>query len=106
MAKVVFVEHNGIEHKVEGDNGQTLMQLALDNAVPGIDADCGGGCACGTCHVLIEAEWLAKANSVNSSEASMIEMAPDRSENSRLACQVQVSDALDGMVVKLPEFQM
>ena len=106
MTKVVFVEHNGTEHEIQGDNGQSLMQLAMDNAVPGIDADCGGGCACGTCHVLIDGKWSAKANPISSSEASMIEMAPDSSENSRLACQVQVSDALDGMMVKLPEFQM
>ncbi|MAZ89182.1 MAG: 2Fe-2S ferredoxin [Cellvibrionaceae bacterium] len=106
MASVVFVETNGNRHEVETDQNESLMQIAIDNGVPGIDGDCGGACACGTCHVLIDDQWLKKMNPVNESEENMIEMAPDRSEQSRLACQIQLNESLDGIVVHLPEYQM
>ncbi|BFM14377.1 2Fe-2S iron-sulfur cluster-binding protein [Maricurvus nonylphenolicus] len=106
MAKITFIEHNGSAHEVEASEGQTLMQAALDNAVPGIDADCGGSCACGTCHVIISPEWAEKIEAANDTETSMIDMTPEKQDHSRLACQVELNEAHDGLVVNLPEFQM
>ncbi len=106
MARITFIEHNGNEHQVDADSGQNLMQAAMDNAVPGIDADCGGGCACGTCHVHVAKEWVDKISAANDVEVSMIEMTPENNEHSRLACQIELDDSLDGLVVTLPEFQM
>lgn len=106
MGHITFVEHDGTEHSVEINEGQSLMQTAVDNLVPGIDADCGGACACGTCHVVVEENWIDKTAAVSEEEAQMLDMNPERSATSRLACQVQFSETLDGMVVHLPEFQM
>lgn len=106
MGSITFIEHDGAEHDVEIETGQSLMQLATDNAVPGIDADCGGECACGTCHVIVNREWFAKTGGIDDNEQQMLEMTPEQAETSRLACQITVSEALDGMVVRLPEFQM
>lgn len=106
MTKVTFIEHNGSTHEVVATAGQNLMQAALENGIPGIDADCGGSCACGTCHVIIASEWAEKITAANDTETSMIEMTPDNQVHSRLACQVELSEALDGLVVTLPEFQM
>ncbi len=106
MPKVTLIEFNGREHVIDAKTGKSLMQNALDNAVPGIDADCGGACACGTCHCFIAQDYLAATGEAGAMEEAMLGMRPDRADNSRLACQIQVSDELDGMVVKLPEFQM
>jgi 2Fe-2S ferredoxin len=81
------------------------MQAAMDNLVPGIDADCGGECSCATCHVMVNAEWLAKTGGADEAEDSMLDLNPERAENSRLSCQMMVSDDLDGLIVDLPEFQ-
>lgn len=106
MATITFVEHSGEEHQVQIEDGKSLMEIAVDNGVPGIDADCGGACACGTCHVIVDAAWLAKTGDLNAEEESMLGMTPERTETSRLSCQITASDALDGLVVRLPEFQM
>ena len=106
MVTVTYREHNGEEHQVEAQPGQTLMQAATDNMVPGIDADCGGGCACGTCHVIVDQAWQAKTGAANEMEESMLSMTPDRSEGSRLACQIELDESHDGLTVDLPEFQM
>ncbi len=106
MAKITFIEHSGEQHCVPVGDGQTLMQVAMDNAVPGIDADCGGGCACGTCHVIVAESWREKLTPPDDNEEAMLSMSPDPQSGSRLSCQVQVSDELDGLVVELPEFQM
>lgn len=106
MGNITFIEHDGTEHEVEIEEGRSLMQAATDNNVPGIDADCGGDCACGTCHVIIDAPWFGKAGNVGETEAQMIEMTPEHQATSRLSCQIQLSGSLDGMVVRLPEFQM
>ncbi len=106
MPKITLIEHNGDSHTIEAETGKSLMQNALDNAVPGIDADCGGACACGTCHVFVAADWLASTGEADAMEEAMLGMRPDRNEFSRLSCQIEVSDQLDGMVVQLPEFQM
>ncbi|MCH8500136.1 MAG: 2Fe-2S iron-sulfur cluster binding domain-containing protein [Marinobacter sp.] len=106
MGRITFIEHNGREHVIEAETGQSLMQAAVDNNIPGIDADCGGACACGTCHVIVENGWLKATGDINADEQGMLGLTPEKAETSRLSCQIIVSDALDGMVVRLPEFQM
>lgn len=106
MTKITFIEHDDTEHVVDIEAGTSLMQAAVDNDVPGIDADCGGGCACGTCHVMICSEWFPKLPPVDVAEQQMLDMTPEKAATSRLACQLEVTEALDGMVVRLPEFQM
>ncbi|TNE59000.1 MAG: 2Fe-2S iron-sulfur cluster binding domain-containing protein [Alphaproteobacteria bacterium] len=105
MAKVTFIEGNGAEHEVSVDNGLSLMEAAVNNMVPGIDADCGGACACATCHVYVEPEWEAKTGNKTEMEETMLDFAEGTQENSRLACQIKISDDLDGLVVRLPEAQ-
>lgn len=106
MGQITFIEHDGTQHEVELEPGKSLMQHATDNMVPGIDADCGGECACGTCHVIVEEAWFSQTGSINSEEQQMLDMTPEGAPRSRLACQVKVTDALAGLVVRLPEFQM
>lgn len=106
MPTITLIEHNGASHSIDAEPGKSLMQNAIDNAVPGIDADCGGACACGTCHVFVDEKWLAASGKVDAMEEAMLGMRPDRAECSRLSCQIEVSESLDGMVVRLPEFQM
>ena len=105
MPKITFIEHNGTQHTVDAEVGKSVMQAAMDNLVPGIDADCGGECSCATCHVMVNAEWLAKTGGADEAEDSMLDINPERAENSRLSCQMMVSDDLDGLIVDLPEFQ-
>ena len=105
MAKITYVEFNGTEHVVDVKTGLSVMEGAVKNNIPGIDADCGGACACATCHVYVDPEWLPKTGEASSMEQSMLDFANDVEENSRLSCQIKVSDALDGLVVRLPESQ-
>lgn len=106
MANITFVEHDGTEHEVPIEPGISLMQLATDNMVPGIDADCGGECACGTCHVIVGPQWFAQTGSISDAERQMLSMTPEAAQTSRLACQIEASESHDGMIVRLPEFQM
>ena len=106
MTMVTFVEYDGTQHVVAIKTGKSLMQLAIDNGVPGIDADCGGECACGTCHVILEPQWLAALGDAEADELQMLDFTPEKTSTSRLSCQIQVTDAMDGMRVQLPEFQM
>jgi 2Fe-2S ferredoxin len=105
MPKITFIEFNGTEHVVEAEEGNSVMMTALDNLVPGIDADCGGECSCATCHVIVNDEWMQKVGQPSATEESMLDMNPDRQTNSRLSCQISVKESLDGLVVNLPEFQ-
>ncbi len=105
MPTVKFIEFNGTEHVVEGDIGDSLMMIATGNLVPGIDADCGGECSCATCHVLVDPAWLGKTGEMSDAEDAMLDLNPDRESNSRLSCQIALTDDLDGIVVQLPEFQ-
>ncbi len=105
MAKITYIEHDGTQHEIEAENGLTIMETAVKNMVPGIDADCGGACACATCHVYVDASWLEKVGTPDPMEESMLDFAQERQENSRLSCQLKVSDEVDGIVVRLPEFQ-
>lgn len=106
MGKIIFKEHDGTEHAVDIESDKTLMQIAIDNGIPGIDADCGGECACGTCHVILDPQWMGLAGTAQADEMQMLDMTPERAATSRLSCRVVVTDAMDGMSVKLPEFQM
>lgn len=106
MAKVTYIEFNGSEHPLEVKTGSSLMEGALAHNVPGIDADCGGACACGTCHVYIDPAWLGKTGSPSSMEAAMLEFAENVGELSRLSCQIKITDDLDGLVVRLPKSQV
>ena len=106
MGQITFIEHDGTEHVVDIEDGQSLMQTATDNMVPGIDADCGGECACGTCHVIVDPDWISKTGSASDEEQQMLGMTPEKTATSRLACQITASESLDGLVLRLPEFQM
>jgi ferredoxin, 2Fe-2S len=107
MPKITYIEHNGREHSVEVPVGLSVMRGAVDNNIPGIDADCGGECACATCHVYVGEAWLGTTGTPaeGSQEASMLSFAALAQPNSRLSCQIEVSEALDGLVVRLPEGQ-
>ncbi len=106
MIKILFREHAGALHEVTGSEGDTLMKVAVDNMVPGIDGDCGGDCACGTCHVIVADDWLSKVGKPEGDEETLIAMTPDKESGSRLACQLVLQEELDGLEVTLPEFQM
>jgi 2Fe-2S ferredoxin len=105
MAKITYVEHDGTEHVVDVKTGLSIMEGAVKNNVPGIDADCGGACACATCHVYVDPAWVEKTGAKSAMEESMLEFAENVEENSRLSCQIKVSDELDGLVVRMPESQ-
>ncbi len=105
MAKITYIEHSGTEHTVEIANGDNLMDGAVDNDLPGIDALCGGCCSCSTCHVYVDEAWVGKVPAADEDELGVLEGASERRPTSRLACQVEVSDALDGLVVRLPAEQ-
>jgi 2Fe-2S ferredoxin len=105
MPKVTFIAHDGKRHTVEVSAGLSLMRAAIDNNVPGIDGDCGGQCACATCHVFIEAPWSDKTGQRTEREDEMLNFAAELRDTSRLACQIEVTDALDGLEVQMPEGQ-
>lgn len=106
MPVITFVSSDGEKHEAPLDEGSSLMQVAIDNMVPGVDGDCGGEAACGTCHVIVEDPWLAEVGRSGPVEEEMLAMNPEREPASRLACQMRLSENLDGLVVRLPEFQM
>ena len=105
MAKVTYIEHDGTEHVIDVKTGLTVMEGAVKNNIPGIDADCGGACACATCHVYVGDGWLDKTGTKSAMEESMLDFAEGVKENSRLSCQIKVSDALEGLTVTMPESQ-
>jgi ferredoxin, 2Fe-2S len=105
MATITYIEHDGTEHVVDVKSGLSVMEGAIRNNVPGIDADCGGACACATCHVYVDEAWREAAGSPSAMEESMLDFAEEVEPNSRLSCQIRVSDALDGLIVRLPENQ-
>ena len=105
MAKITYIEHNGTNHTVDVQNGLTVMEGAVQNNIPGIDADCGGSMACATCHVYVQEDWFDKINKKSEGEDDMLDQAYEPKKNSRLSCQIIVSDDLDGLVVDMPEKQ-
>ena len=105
MPKITYIEYNGKTHTIEVANGLTVMEGAIQKNIPGIDADCGGGMACATCHVYVKQEWFDKLPKKEDGEEDMIDMAYEPNKFSRLSCQLIVSGKLEGLVVKLPEKQ-
>ena len=105
MAKITYIEHNGTNHTVDVQNGLTVMEGAVQNNIPGIDADCGGSMACATCHVYVKEDWFDKINEKKEGEDDMLDQAYEPKKNSRLSCQIIVSDDLDGLIVDMPEKQ-
>ena len=106
MPKITYIEHGGKTHTIEVANGLSVMEGAVQNNIPGIDADCGGSMACATCHVYVKEEWFNKLPKKEDGEEDMLDMAFEPKKNSRLSCQLMVSDQLDGLVINLPEKQV
>ncbi len=105
MPKIKYIEHSGKEHEVDVPVGWSAMEGAVKNLIPGIDADCGGACACATCHVFVEESWLAKLPPKEDMEETMLDFAPEVESNSRLSCQIKVTPELDGLVLRMPKSQ-
>lgn len=107
MARITYIEHNGTAHEVDVPNGVTVMEGARDNGIPGIEADCGGACACSTCHVYVDDDWVDRLPPREPMEEDMLDFAwePDP-YRSRLTCQLKVGPELDGLVVRMPEKQI
>ena len=105
MAKITYVDHEGNELVIDARNGETVMETAIKNSVPGIDADCGGACACATCHVYVDEAFMETVGTAEDMESSMLDFAENLQPNSRLSCQIIVSDELDGLRVTTPESQ-
>ncbi len=106
MPRITFISHDGEVHEVEVEVGRSVMNAAIDNLVPGIDADCGGECACATCHVYVDDAWVEKVGTPDEAEDAMLDLNPERTSSSRLSCQIRITDALDGFRARVPEFQM
>ena len=105
MAKITFIGHDQSRYEVVAESGSTVMEAAIRNGVPGIEAECGGACACATCHVYVDEAWREATGHPAPMEEDMLDFAYDVRPNSRLSCQIRVSDALDGLVVGVPERQ-
>ena len=105
MTKIIYIEHNGTSHQIDVANGLTVMEGAVQNNIPGIDADCGGSMACATCHVHVKEDWYNKLPKKENGEEDMIDMAYEPNKFSRLSCQITVSNEIDGLVVQLPKKQ-
>jgi len=105
MPKITYIEHNGKSHTIEVPKDLTVMEGAIQNTIPGIDADCGGACACATCHVYVNEKWIDKLPAKTNTEQDMLDMAFEPNKQSRLSCQIVVNEDLDGLVVKMPSKQ-
>lgn len=105
MPKITYIEQNGTEHVVDADNGRSLMEAATSNLVPGILADCGGACACATCHVFVADPWVDAVGPASELESGLLEIVEDRRPSSRLSCQIRIEEGFDGLVVHLPASQ-
>jgi len=105
MAKITYIEHGGAEHVIDVKSGLSVMEGAVKNNIPGIDADCGGACACATCHVYVDEAWSEQTGKPSAMEESMLDFAENVTPTSRLSCQIKVTDLLDGLIVRMPESQ-
>lgn len=105
MAKITYVTHDGTRFETEGQNGLSVMEVAIKQGVPGIDAECGGACACATCHVYVDDSWSEVVGQPEPMEEDMLDFAHEVRPTSRLSCQIAISDELDGLVVHIPERQ-
>lgn len=106
VVKITFVQPDGRRQVVEATDGESVMDCAVDHAVPGIAAQCGGGCTCSTCHCFLEEPWFVLSGPLDPDEKDILEFVPERRRNSRLTCQVRVRDRLDGMIVHVPSSNM
>tara|TARA_B100000700_G_C14515127_1_gene610462 strand:+ start:62 stop:382 length:321 start_codon:yes stop_codon:yes gene_type:complete len=106
MPKITYIDSSGNKKTIEVSNGLSVMEGAVQNNLPGIDADCGGGMACATCHVYVKEDWFNKLNKIEDAEQDMIDMAFEPKKNSRLSCQIIVTEELDGLVVTTPSKQV
>ena len=105
MAKITFVDHHGESRTIDVENGATVMEAAIRNAVPGIEAECGGACACATCHVYVEETWRARTGEPSPMEEDMLDFGYDVRPNSRLSCQIKIVAEFGGLIVRTPERQ-
>ena len=105
MTKITYIDYSGNSKTIDVENGLTVMEGAVQNDIPGIDADCGGSMACATCHVYVSEKWLDKIPKAEDGEIDMIDMAFEPKKNSRLSCQITIAEELDGLTVKTPEKQ-
>lgn len=105
MPQITYIEHDGTEHRVEVADGVSVMKGAANNGILGITAECGGACACATCHVYVDSAWTDKVSPLSDMEDAMLEVVEHREPTSRLSCQLTVNDALNGLVVRIPESQ-
>ena len=105
MAKINFIDHSGETRSIEAETGSTVMEAAIRNSIPGIEAECGGACACATCHVYVEESWREKVGAPTPMEEDMLDFGYDIKPNSRLSCQIKITDVLDGLVIITPERQ-
>ncbi|WP_028081000.1 2Fe-2S iron-sulfur cluster-binding protein [Solimonas soli] len=106
MPNILFIDHTGKEYRVQAEAGKNVMQIATENMVPGILGDCGGACSCATCHGYVDPAWLDKVDPKSEAEEMMLDGALNVESNSRLTCQIILTDALDGLVVRLPASQI
>src|ERR1700760_610761 len=105
MPKITFIDPSGASHDIDAENGATVMEAAIRNGVPGIEAECGGACACATCHVYVDEAWREQDGPPSPMEEDMLDFGFDVGPNPRLSCQIKVTDELDGLVVSTPERQ-
>ncbi len=105
MVQINFIDHQGVKRTVESEPGATVMEAAIRNSVPGIEAECGGACACATCHVYVDEAWWDKVGGPTPMEEDMLDFGVDIKPNSRLSCQIKITPELDGLVVSTPERQ-
>ena len=105
MAKITYIDAEANRYEVEAENGSTVMENAIRNGVPGIEAECGGACACATCHVYVDEAWREKVGSPTPMEEDMLDFAYDVRPTSRLSCQIRITPELDGLIVRIPEKQ-
>lgn len=105
MINIFFVTHNDKTFEARGETGETVMSVATDYSIPGIDGDCGGCCCCATCHVYVDRNWILKTGKPSVAEEALLKLIEERTLNSRLACQLALSKELDGLKVRIPEFQ-
>jgi ferredoxin, 2Fe-2S len=105
MPKITYIEHTGATHVIDAKVGASVMETAVRNGISGIVAECGGSCSCATCHVYVDPAWLNATGERSDLEQSMLEFAAGVAQNSRLSCQIKVTDQLDGLVVRIPEVQ-
>lgn len=105
MARITYIEHNGTEHVVEVEPGTSVMRGAVSNGIPGIIAECGGNCACGTCRVYVDDAWRERVGEASEIEDATMDIREDDTPGKRLSCQIAVSEHLDGLIVRMPKSQ-